>query len=560
MAKNKNTNNEIDVINTTPNVVTPEKDVEESIEPVTEPVEVAEKETPKVEIDTLKEEPQQPVYEEYETHEVAKKPKKRFKKRYLVIAAAVIALGVFGYTRIAATKNAVVMVETQPAAMGTIENILSISGTVQSAETKTYFSDITAPIAEVPVKVGDKVSKGDVLCTYDAGSIELSEKTAELAIKQAKNSYGANFTGSAAADREYAQGMNAQQINERLDAITAQTDAINNLITEKKSRMNQTLTDLQKTLYDINQNGIADSQEYNFDNGNLDYIYRNEKDSKKDGEWANPSESNRQMYLALQQSIQDVQYALSNDPEIKKWNDQITALGEEKSHLQTAKASLLNSSSIASAKAQLDSTELTQQDTIDKLEAAKEGIKADFNGVVTAVSAVEGATVQNGAQLITLANLDDVEVTVQVSKSDLPKISIGQQVDITINNKPYEGEISKISGTATKNNNGVAVVDTVIKVKKPDSDIILGVEASNKIHAQKAENTLVLPYEYIQTDSSGDFVYVVEDGLVARREVTLGITSSTEAQVVSGLSAGENIIVSDTEILTEGMPVVAMEQ
>ena len=524
----------------------------------TESTELKEKETPKTELGTVNEEPQTPVYEEYESHEVAKTPKKRFKKRYLVIAALLVGGGVFVYSRINAAKNMIVYVETQEVALGTIENVLSISGTVQSAEAKTYFSNVTAPISEIPVKIGDKVAKGDTLCTYDLESIELSEKTAELAIKQAKNSYGANFAGPAAAEREYAKGMNAQQINERLDAITAQTDAINNLITEKKARMNQTLTDLQKTQADINQNGISDNQEAYFDNGNLNYIYRNENGVKKDGEYVEPTEQNRQMALALQQSIADVQYALQYDPEIKGWNDQITALNEEKAHLQSAKSSLLNSASIAASKAQLDSTELTQEDTISKLEAAKEGIKADFNGVVTAISAVEGATVQNGSQLITIANTDDVEVSVQISKSDLPKISIGQQVDVTINNKPYQGEITKLSGNATKNANGVAVVDTTIKVKNPDADIILGVEASNKIHAQKAENTLVLPYEYILTDSAGDYVYVVEDGLVARKNITLGITSSTEAQVVDGLTAGESIITSDTQTLTEGAPVVVM--
>ena len=266
------------------------------------------------------------------------------------------------------------------------------------------------------------------------------------------------------------------------------------------------------------------------------------------------------MSLAIQQSIADVQYALSNDPETQGWNDQITALNEEKAHLQSAKASLLNSGQIAAAKAQLDSTELSSEDTIAKIDEAKEGVKADFNGVVSSVKAVEGQSVQTGTLLFTLDNLDDVEVAIQVSKSDLPKIAIGQQVDVTINGNPYNGEITKISGTASKNNNGVAVVDTTIKIKNPDSNIILGVEANNKIHAQKADNTLVLPYEYIKTDSEGDHVYVVENGVVVRKNVTLGITSSTEAQVIEGLSAGEAIITSDTDSLIEGTAVLVQQQ
>ncbi len=525
-----------------------------------ENTEVKEVETPKTELNTVDTKPQTPVYEDYEANEIAKKPKKKFKKRYLAIGAAVLVVGGAIASRFLNSGNNLVYVTTQEATLGTIENVLSISGTVQSAESKTYFAETNAKVAEIPVEVGDKVKAGDTLCTYDQEELDLARQTAELSIKQAKGSYSANFTGTAAADREYAQGMNAQQINERVDAITAQIDAINNQITEKQARMNQTLTDLQKVQADLNQNGIADSSEGLFENNGSDsYLYRNESGNKVDGEYTEPTPEDRQMSLAVQQSIADVQYALSNDPEIRGWNNQITALNEEKSHLQTAKASLLNSGQIASAKAQLDSTELSQEDTIARIDEAKEGVKADFNGVVSSVKAVEGQSVQTGTTLFTLENLDDVEVAIQVSKSDLPKISVGQQVDITINGNPYNGEITKISGNAVKNNNGVAVVDTTIKVKNPDSNIILGVEASNKIHAQKAENTLVLPYEYINTDSEGDHVYVVENGVVVRKNVTLGITSSTEAQIVDGLSAGEAIITSDTEFLTEGMPVAVAE-
>ncbi len=478
--------------------------------------------------------PTAPVYEDYEQHEVAKKPKKKFKKRFLIIPAVVLAIGGYVAYSMNAAKNTVVFVSTADVEKGSIENILSISGTVQSAESKTFFSDVTAPVSEVTVKVGDKVSKGDLLITFDEASIDLAKQTAQLAIKQAKSSYNAYFTGSAVEDRKYAEGMNAQQINERIDAITAEIDIINNRITEKTSRMNLTLTELQKAQFDLNNPNAGQYQDY--------------------------SSENQERLYDVQQSMYDVQYALSNDPEIQGWKKEITALQEEQSHLQSAKAAQLNFGTIASAKASLESTTLAQEDTISKLDKAKEGIKADFNGVVTAVSIVEGATATSGAQLITLADLDNVEVSIQISKSDLPKISIGQKVDVTINNKQYDGTVSKISGTATKNNNGVAVVDTIIKINNPDSDIILGVEANNKIHAQKADDTIVLPYEYVQTDSEGDFVYVVEDNTVVRKNVTIGIASSTQAQITDGLTAGEQIVTGGYDTLSDGMVVAVNEQ
>lgn len=509
------------------------------------------------------------IYDEDDSVDLSdstKKKKRKFKKRYILFG--LLALGVIGFIigRINASKNSIVTVETHEVALGSIENILSISGTVESAENKNYFTEVTAPLDTVNVKVGDKVKAGDVLCTYDADNLDIQQKGAELAIQQAKGNYSALYSPVGAADRKYAEGMTAQQINDRLDAITAEIDAINNKITEKKNRINQTLTDLRKVQEDINQNGISDQYENPngfeyFENASDSYIYRNESGNKSDGNYTEPTESDRQMSLAVSQSILEVNNALMNDPEIQGWENQITALKEEQAHLSSAKAAQVNPGSASASKASMEATELTQEDTLSKIEAAKEGIKADFNGVITAMPAtvVEGATVANGSQLFTIANLDDVQVSISVSKSDLPKVSVGEKVDITINGKQYQGEVTKVSGTATKNANGVAVVATTIKVTNPDSDIILGVEANNKIHAQKADDTIVLPYELIQTDSTGDFVYVLENGVVTRKDVTIGISTSTDAQITEGLSVGDQVISSDVSLLTEGMAVVAAQ-
>ena len=483
------------------------------------------------------------IYDEYDEDEIEQsaKPKKKIKKKWIVIGVVALLLIFFIVKGVLGAKNAVTIVETADIKKGTIENILSVSGTVESAETKSYFADVAAPVEKLNVKLGDKVSNGDVLYTFNEKELNLAEKQAQLAIKQAKGSYSALFPETAAADRKYAEGMNAQQINDRIDAITAEINALNDKITEKTNRMEKTLSDLNKTKLDLDQDGVLDGTEEDFD-----YNERRENDE--------------QVALALNEAIADVNYAIAHDSEIKGWNDQITNLKEEQSHLTTAKASQVNGGQVQSTKASLETAQLTQGDAIAKLEAAKGGVKADFNGVVTEVDIVEGATVASGTKIVTLANLDDVQVNVQVSKTDLPKISVGQKVDIKINGKDYNGEILQISGSATKNANGVAVVDTKIKVTNPDKDIILGVEANNKIHAEKADNTIVLPYEYVVTDAEGDYVFVLENGTAVKKPVKIGISTSTEAQITEGLTENDKVITTNLDTLTDGMAVATIEE
>ena len=99
-------------------------------------------------------------------------------------------------------------------------------------------------------------------------------------------------------------------------------------------------------------------------------------------------------------------------------------------------------------------SELDQMSAQELVEAAKKGIKADFNGVITKVSVVEGATTALGTELFTLQNTDKVDVNVNVSKYDYDKLKEGQSAEITLAGKTYEGEVTSISHIATQNEKG----------------------------------------------------------------------------------------------------------
>ena len=109
------------------------------------------------------------IYDEDDDFDVeeTKKPKKKIKKKWIVLGIVALLLIFFIVKGITASKNAVTMVETVDVAKGSIENVLSVSGTVESAETKSYFADVAAPIDKLNVKIGDKVANGDVLYTYN---------------------------------------------------------------------------------------------------------------------------------------------------------------------------------------------------------------------------------------------------------------------------------------------------------------------------------------------------------------------------------------------------------
>ena len=201
-------------------------------------------------------------------------------------------------------------------------------------------------------------------------------------------------------------------------------------------------------------------------------------------------------------------------------------------------------------------SELDQMSAQELVEAAKKGIKADFNGVITKVSVVEGATTALGTELFTLQNTDKINVNINVSKYDYDKLKEGQSADITLAGKTYEGEVTSISHVATQNEKGASLISADVRIKNPDDDIFLGVDAKVTIHAEEADDVVVLPSEVVNIGKDGSFCYVIENGVITRRDITTGISSDDYVEVTEGIKEGDEVI-RDLGSLEEGMQAEA---
>ena len=77
-------------------------------------------------------------------------------------------------------------------------------------------------------------------------------------------------------------------------------------------------------------------------------------------------------------------------------------------------------------------------------------------------------------------------------------------------------------------------------------------------HAQlsvKSDSQLSVPASAVVTESGQSFVFVIQDGLAKKVNVVAGITNGTFTQILCGLSEGQEIISTQTNILKENMPV-----
>lgn len=204
-------------------------------------------------------------------------------------------------------------------------------------------------------------------------------------------------------------------------------------------------------------------------------------------------------------------------------------------------------------------SELDAKSAKELVEEGKKGITAEFNGIVSKADIKQGAAVTQGMELFTIQNTDKASVDVTLSKYDYDTVKEGQSAEITLGDNTYQGTVTKMSHIAVQNEKGTPVISATVSINDPDDDIFLGVDAKVKIHAASAKNVVTLPVEVVNIGKDGSFCYVIEDGLVTKRDITTGISSEDYVEVIDGIKEGEEVI-SDLGDYTEGMEVQAVSE
>ena len=437
--------------------------------------------------------------------------KKKRKKRIIAGVAAVVIVG-FAVSRML-TPAALPMVSVCSAQVGNIEQSVDASGTVTTEESKTYFSPMGAKISECKVQAGDAVAAGDVMLVYDAQDLEERQKEAELQNDEAKYTYE-NTVGKSNKDAsEYSRSSHDVEILEQqVEDWKAEVHALK-----------QYITDMGCFLREAQNKGHENDVE----------------------EYQNKIDQANNTLMVKEEELADFQSNLSEQKGIKN----------------STEDSMLTASGKKQIEATKDLAALKASQVTDAVAQVKDGLKAEFNGVVTDVKAVNGGTVEENGELLTVDSTENVCVKVSLNKSDLEKVKEGQKAAITIVGKPYEGTVTRISRSATKNEKGAALVTAEIHIDNPDQDLYLGVDGKVTIQGNKAENVVTVPIEAVNIGKDGSFVYIVdENGMIEKRIITTGLSSAEATEVKEGLDGTERVVLSVDAGIEEGMQVTPVEE
>ena len=278
-------------------------------------------------------------------------------------------------------------------------------------------------------------------------------------------------------------------------------------------------------------------------------------------------------------------------------NDDITAqLDEAKANLTLTQADLVNAENTFNREQELFNKGLSSQQVFDQaeanykrllasIEAAKARIRqyevalentlirAPFDGTVLTKNAEVGEIVApfggsttSKTAVVTIADMNSLLVEADVSESNIERISVDQDCEITLDaypEKSYAAYVFKVVPTADRSK---ATVLVKVGFKNYDSRVLPEMSAKVSFFTEPVDTSisnqkpiLVIPASSVKTENGKTFVFTVSNDKAIKNEIVIGQTLGSYVEVISGIQAGQKVISVLNEEIKDGVKVKLAE-
>lgn len=433
-----------------------------------------------------------------------RKMSKKSAIRWGVIALIIIALGALAY-RTLKPEDTIPNYLTAVAEIGDIENNVMASGKVKALNTVDVGAQVSGEVTRLFVEVGDEVQKGDLIAQID----QVTQKN-NLSNEQA------SLEQSAAA----LQSARADSLSRQASLKSAYAD-----LSSRQSEFKQAQSDFARL-----QGLVA-----------IDAISQQEYDTQAT-------------------RIETAKAAVAN----------------AKAAIDTAKAA------IATTEANINSQQAALRKSQTNVSTAEEDlsyttIRAPMAGTIVSVTTEQGTTVnanQTAPTIVTLADLSTVRINAQISEADVINVQAGLPVYFNIIGNPdrkYDAELKaiepapeRISDTSSTD----AAIYYVGYIEVPNTERRFRIDMTAQVYivVNQAKNALLIPSAALQpvskskksdvsdtltkanSDSSATTAMVRvlnAGGEVVEQTVNVGINNRVNAEILSGLKEGDEVILSE---------------
>jgi HlyD family secretion protein len=469
-----------------------------------------------------------------------------------------------------------VVVET-----GAVENRIVATGKVIARTTTEIAFSQSGVVRDVRVAEGQSVKTGDVLTVLDSTDLEFTARQQYANYLNALATYSATVKGPTASELTSAQAA-VSSAQAALDDAKAGGSAA------ERASASASLKNAQTTLAELDNPPTAedvaslkaalDNAKVSLDQAQSSYDAAFRRDPAGIG--ASPAG------VSLQQATNNYQSAKANydkafqKPSASRYTSARQQIAQAQATLNglTPQADRIASAEaqVASAQAQLDKltpaaeTVAQRQAQLDQAraswEAADKRVKdatllAPRDGIVTSVRYSAGDWAAAGQQAVAVADFAVPVFEVDVDEADLGGIKVGQDAKVRLQTYPGQPLVAKVESISTVGTNAGAVVTYKVKLALGKAEgesqpvALINMSGTGEIVTARATDALVVPNTAITVDSVTKR-YSVErvkaDNTTEKLDVELGFRDNTRTQIVSGVSAGDTLVIPRRAVRTAG--------
>ena len=187
-----------------------------------------------------------------------------------------------------------------------------------------------------------------------------------------------------------------------------------------------------------------------------------------------------------------------------------------------------------------------------KLEAQMKNseIRSPMDGLLSAVSTIDNELVNEGNQLFTVSSRKTY-VRGEVNEEDVGEVKPGMKAKVQLyayRNNLFPAKVASVQPAADPDTQRYTVI---LEMEKPPDNLMAGMTGEMNIITGTHENALLLPTRALIVDQA----WLVKRGIVQKKTIKVGFRTLDFSEALSGVSAGDRVVVSDQDRLRTGQPV-----
>lgn len=440
-----------------------------------------------------------------------------------IVVVALVVLVVIN--RQQSSRNTPTNFQTVEIRRGDLTAIVGATGTVRANQTTVLSWQTSGQIEQINAQLGDRVTAGFILATLAESSLPQSVILARADLVTAQKTLDDLLNSDVARAKAYQTLVQAQK---ELD------DALTNRERKQYARSDQETLDIARANYIIAEDEVTKKERF------YDQFSHLPED--------NPMRA--EAFSQLAKAKQDRNAALRNlnwllgrpDPQ---------EVAEADARVELARANL--------ADAEREWNRLKDGPPAADIEAARARVAAiqailkqawlesPINGTVTEARSKVGDQVSPGTVSFRIDDLSRLLVDVQVPEVDINRIQTGLPATLTfdaIQGKQYTGKVVEVArvGEVVQ---GVVNFNVTVELLDPDENVKPGMTSAVNIIVSQLRDVLLVPNRAVRLVENKQTVFVLRDGKQEAVEITIGASSDTYSQILSGdLQEGELAILN----------------